>query len=315
MASVAGSGGGASAGAGGLKTYFKTPEGRHKLQYEKTHSPAVVHYNHNGKTVAQMTVAYLKEKPAGQGSTPSTPSAGSGMRSAAARLLGTGNGSRTLSFGSNGTSRAVSGSSRMGGGIGVSTSASGSQGMANYDGKGSYIIFNTADTLFISDLNSHDKATTMVQLKQKILFLCQCTCVAWVPEREGIFVVSHADGNLYVYDKFKDGNTDWTFPTVKDQSQVLISHAKSSKARLGRGGQENQVINHALDWAIQLQGGTSVKVQSMAFPFHRMVLTWQLLGEMVSAVSFDPCWSQPNSDETEENVMYRFGSVGQVGSR
>ncbi|AQK58598.1 Transducin/WD40 repeat-like superfamily protein [Zea mays] len=229
MASVAGSGGGASAGAGGLKTYFKTPEGRHKLQYEKTHSPAVVHYNHNGKTVAQMTVAYLKEKPAGQGSTPSTPSAGSGMRSAAARLLGTGNGSRTLSFGSNGTSRAVSGSSRMGGGIGVSTSASGSQGMANYDGKGSYIIFNTADTLFISDLNSHDKATTMVQLKQKILFLCQCTCVAWVPEREGIFVVSHADGNLYVYDKFKDGNTDWTFPTVKDQSQVLISHAKSSK--------------------------------------------------------------------------------------
>jgi len=104
-----------------------------------------------------MTVAYLKEKPAGQGSTPSTPSAGSGMRSAAARLLGTGNGSRALSFGSNGTSRAVSGNSRMGGGIGVSTSASGSQGMANYDGKGTYIIFNTADTLFISDLNSHDK--------------------------------------------------------------------------------------------------------------------------------------------------------------
>ena len=39
----------------------------------------------------------------------------------------------------------------------MSTSASGSQGMANYDGKGTYIIFNTADTLFISDLNSHDK--------------------------------------------------------------------------------------------------------------------------------------------------------------
>ncbi|XP_066339930.1 receptor-like protein 51 isoform X2 [Miscanthus floridulus] len=57
----------------------------------------------------------------------------------------------------------------------------------------------------------------------------RCTCVAWVPEREGIFVVSHADGNMYVYDKSKDGNTDWTFPTVKDQSQVLISHAKSSK--------------------------------------------------------------------------------------
>jgi len=150
-------GGGGGGAAAGLKTYFKTPEGRHKLQYEKTHSPAVVHYNHSGKTVSQMTVAYLKEKPAGQGSTPSTPSAGSGMRSAAARLLGTGNGSRALSFGSNGTSRTVSGSSRIGGGIGASTCASGSQGMVNYDGKGTYIIFNTADTLFISDLNSHDK--------------------------------------------------------------------------------------------------------------------------------------------------------------
>ncbi|PWZ39969.1 WD repeat-containing protein 20 [Zea mays] len=226
MASAAGSAGGAGAGSGGLKTYFKTPEGRHKLQYEKTHSPAVVHYSHSGKTVSQMTVAYLKEKPAGQGSTPSTPSAGSGMRSAAARLLGTGNGSRALSFGSNGTSRAVSGSSRMGGGIGVSTSASGSQGMANYDGKGAYIIFNTADTLFISDLNSHDKMNAFLYTVIKF----RSTCVAWVPEREGIFVVSHADGNLYVYDKCKDGNTDWTFPTVKDQSQVLISHAKSSKS-------------------------------------------------------------------------------------
>jgi hypothetical protein len=32
----------------------------------------------------------------------------------------------------------------------------------------------------------------------------------------------------------------------------------------------------------------------------------------VSAVAFDPYWSPPNSDEAEENVMYRFGSVGQV---
>jgi hypothetical protein len=45
----------------------------------------------------------------------------------------------------------------VGGGIGMSTSVSGSQAVVNYDGKGTYIIFNTADTLFISDLNSHDK--------------------------------------------------------------------------------------------------------------------------------------------------------------
>lgn len=287
MSSSAG-GSGAAGGAPGLKTYFKTPEGRHKLQYEKTHSPSVLHYNHGagGKTVSEMTVAYLKEKLVGQGSTPSTPSSGSGMRSAAARLLGTGNGNRTLSFaGSNGVSRAVSGSSRVGGGIGMSTSVSGSQAAVNYDGKGTYIIFNTADTLFISDLNSHDKDPVKsihfsnsnplchafdseakeghdlivgvwsgdvysMSLRQQLQdpgkkpvasqhFVnkdkdgtanSRCTCVAWVPERDGIFVVSNADGNLYVYDKAKDGNADWAFPTVKDQSQLMISHAKSSKS-------------------------------------------------------------------------------------
>jgi len=34
---------------------------------------------------------------------------------------------------------------------------------------------------------------------------------------------------LYVYDKNKDGNTDCTFPAVKDQSQFMVVHAKSSK--------------------------------------------------------------------------------------
>jgi hypothetical protein len=100
-------------------------------------------------------VAYLKEKPSSQGSQPSTPSSSSGMRSAAARLLGTGNGSKALSFGGgNGASRAVARSSRIGGGLGTSTSLGGPQGVANYDGKGTYIVFNAADTLFISDLNS-----------------------------------------------------------------------------------------------------------------------------------------------------------------
>ena len=32
----------------------------------------------------------------------------------------------------------------------------------------------------------------------------------------------------------------------------------------------------------------------------------------VSGVAFDSYWSVPNSDGTGENVMYRFGSVGQV---
>jgi WD repeat-containing protein 20 len=107
----------------------------------------------------QMTVAYLKEKPAGQGSAPSTPSSGSGMRSVAARFLGSGNGgSRALSFaGGNGVNRAVAGTSRVGGGLGTSTGLGGSLGTPNYDGKGTYIIFNSADSLFISNLNSQDK--------------------------------------------------------------------------------------------------------------------------------------------------------------
>lgn len=29
-------------------------------------------------------------------------------------------------------------------------------------------------------------------------------------------------------------------------------------------------------------------------------------------MAFDSFWSSPNSDGTGENVMYRFGSVGQV---
>jgi len=236
---------------------------------------------------SQLTVAYLKEKPASQGSQPSTPSASSGMRSAAARLLGTGNGSKALSFGGgNGASRAVAGSSRVGGGLGTPTGLGGSQGGTNYDGKGTYIVFNAADTLFISDLNSqekdplksihfsnsnplchafdpeakegHDLIIGMgsgdvysMSLRQQLQDPgrkpvaalhynkgdkdvspngSRCTSVAWVPEREGIFVVSHSDGNLYVYDKNKDGNTDCTFPAVKDQSQFMVSHAKSSKS-------------------------------------------------------------------------------------
>ncbi|KAK3139438.1 hypothetical protein QOZ80_5AG0383210 [Eleusine coracana subsp. coracana] len=284
MAGAPGAGpgtGGAGAAGAGLKAYFKTPEGRYKLQYEKTHS-AVPHYGHGGRTVSQLTVAYLKEKPAGQGSAPSTPSSSSGMRSAAARFLGAGNGNRA---GGNGGNRVVSGSSRVGGGLGTSTGLSGSQGAPNYDGKGTYIIFNFADTLFISDLNSPDKDPIKsihfsnsnplchafdpeakdghdlivgmgsgdvysMSLRQQLQDPgrkpvaaqhynkgdkdvsssgSQCTSVAWVPDREGFFVVSHSDGNLYVYDKNKDGNTDCTFPAVKDQSQFMVSHAKSSK--------------------------------------------------------------------------------------
>ncbi|RZR77769.1 hypothetical protein BHM03_00002959, partial [Ensete ventricosum] len=128
------------------------------LQYEKTHPAAVLHYSH-GKAVSQV----LLERSTTQASAPpSIPSSG-GVRSAAARLLGAGNGSRALSFvGGNGVSRPVSGSSRIAGSAGASTGSGISQPVANFDGKGTYLIFNSADTLFISDLNSQDKVFHLV---------------------------------------------------------------------------------------------------------------------------------------------------------
>ncbi|KAG5055544.1 hypothetical protein JHK85_008054 [Glycine max] len=149
---------GTAAQSPGLKTYFKTPEGRYKLQYEKTHPSGLLHYAH-GKTVTQVTLAHLKDKPA-----PSTPtasssssfSASSGVRSAAARLLGGSNGSRALSFvGGNGGSKSNGGNTRISS-IGASSTSS-AMANPNFDGKGTYLIFNVGDAIFISDLNSQDK--------------------------------------------------------------------------------------------------------------------------------------------------------------
>ncbi|ESW34736.1 hypothetical protein PHAVU_001G176500 [Phaseolus vulgaris] len=267
----------------GLKTYFKTLEGRYKLQYEKTHPSGLLHYAH-GKTVTQVTLAHLKDKPAP--STPTAPSssfsASSGVRSAAARLLGGSNGSRALSFvGGNGGSKSNGGNGRIGS-IGAS-STSNSMANPNFDGKGTYLIFNVGDAIFISDLNSQDKDPIKsihfsnsnpvchafdqdskdghdlliglnsgdvysVSLRQQLQDVgkklvgaqhynkdgsvnnSRCTCIAWVPGGDGAFVVSHSDGNLYVYEKNKDGAGDSSFPVVKDQTQFSVAHARYSKS-------------------------------------------------------------------------------------
>lgn len=81
----------------------------------------------------------------------------SGVRSAAARLLGGGNGSKSHSFvGGNGGSKSVSGMSGRAGSFGV-TSSNNNVSVPNFDGKGTYLVFNVGDTIFISDLNSRDK--------------------------------------------------------------------------------------------------------------------------------------------------------------
>ncbi|KAF5737574.1 Transducin/WD40 repeat-like superfamily protein [Tripterygium wilfordii] len=267
----------------GLKTYFKTPEGRYKLQYEKTHPSGLLHYAH-GKTATQVTLAHLKDKPA-----PSTPTASSssfsasiGVRSAAARLLGAGNGNRALSFvGGNGSSKSVSGNSKAGS-LG-SLNSSNSINTTNFDGKGTYLIFNVGDAIFISDLNSQDKDPIKsihfsnsnpvchafdqdakdghdlliglnsgdvysVSLRQQLqdvgkklvgaqhynkdgsVNISRCASIAWLPGGDGAFVVAHADGNLYVYEKSKDGAGDSSFPVIKDPTQFSVAHARYSKS-------------------------------------------------------------------------------------
>lgn len=395
----------------GLKTYFKTPEGRYKLHYEKTHPAGLLHYAH-GKTVTQVTLAHLKEKP------PSTPpaqsssySASSGVRSAAARLLGGGNGSRALTFGGgNGGSKGGSGGYRVGS-LGVSSSSS-STSTSNFDGKGSYIIFNVGDTVFISDLNSIDKDPIKsihfgnsnpichafdpdakeghdlliglnsgdvysVALRQQLqdvgkklvsahhynkdgsVNMSRCTSIAWVPKGDGAFVIAHADGNFYVYEKSKDGAADSSFPVIKGQTQFSVSHAharysKSNPiarwhicqgsinsiafssdgtyiATVGRDGylrvfdySKEQLIcggkgyygallccAWSMDGKYILTGGEDDLVQVWSMEDRKVVAWGEGHNSWVSGVAFDSHWSSPNSDGTGENVMYRFGSVGQ----
>ncbi|KAL3536282.1 hypothetical protein ACH5RR_004743 [Cinchona calisaya] len=271
-----------------LKTYFKTPEGRYKLQYEKTHPAGLLHYAH-AKTLTQVTLAHLKDKPM-QAPSQSSSSLGvsSSVRSAAARILGGGNGSRALGFvGGNGGSKAVSSSSSNKVGSLGSSSSSSVMSNSNFDGKGTYLVFNVGDAIFISDLNSQDKDPIKsihfsnsnpvchafdpdakdghdlliglnsgdvysVSLQQQLQDVgkklvgaqhynkdgsmnnTRCASIAWVPYGDGTFVVAHADGNLYVYEKSKDGSGDPSFPIIKDQTQFSVAHARYSKNPIAR---------------------------------------------------------------------------------
>ncbi|XP_024923706.2 probable catabolite repression protein creC isoform X2 [Ziziphus jujuba] len=409
MMSTASSGGNTQ--SPGLKTYFKTPEGRYKLHYEKTHPSGLLHYTH-GKTVTQVTLAHLKDKPSP--STPTAPppsfSASSGVRSAAARLLGGGNGSRALSFvGGNGGSKSVSGNSRVG--SLVASSSSNSASTSNFDGKGTFLIFNVGDAIFISDLNSQDKDPIKsihfsnsnpvchafdqdakdghdlviglnsgdvysVSLRQQLqdvgkklvgaqhynkdgsVNCSRCTSIAWVPGGDGAFIVAHADGNQYVYEKSKDGAGDSSFPVIKDQTQFSVAHARYSKsnpiarwhicqgsinniafstdgtylATVGRDGylrvfdySKEQLVcggksyygallccAWSIDGKYVLTGGEDDLVQVWSMEDRKVVAWGEGHNSWVSGVAFDSYWSSPNSDGTEETVMYRFGSVGQL---
>ncbi|PPR90469.1 hypothetical protein GOBAR_AA30227 [Gossypium barbadense] len=376
----------ANAQSPGLKTYFKTPEGRYKLHYEKTHPSSLLHYAHD-KTVTQVTLAHLKDKPA-----PSTPTASSssfgastGVKSAAARWLGSGNGSRALSFvGGNGGSKSISSTSRIGS-LGTSSSST-SMTNTNFDGKGTYLISNVGDAIFISDLNSQEKDPIKsihfsnsnpvchafdqdakeghdlliglnsgdvysVSLRQQLQDVgkklvgahhynkdgcdngkgqptfSRCTSIAWVPGGDGTFVVAHADGNMYVYEKAssnnfkavfhlgnKDGAGDSSFSVIKDQTQFSVAHARYSKSNpIARWHVCQGSINSiafSFDGAYLATVGRDGYLRVFDYPKEQLVC-----GGKVSGVAFDSYWSSPNSDGTAETVMYRFGSVGQMDGK
>ncbi|XP_051130383.1 probable catabolite repression protein creC [Andrographis paniculata] len=394
----------------GLKTHFKTPEGRYKLQCEKTHPSALIQQPQS-KTVTQVSLAHLKDKPV---QAPSQSSSGSGVssgvRSAAARLWGGGNGSRALSHGGgNGGSRLVATGCTRIGSLAASSSSNNAISNANFDGKGTYLVFNVNDSIFLSDLNSQDKDPIKsihfsnsnpichaydpdakdghdlliglssgdvysVSLRQQFQDVgkklvgaqhynkdgcvnnSRCTSVAWIPNGVGSFLAAHADGNLYLYEKNKDISGDSAFPAIKDQTQFFVSHARNNKnpvarwhisegsinsvafssdgayvATVGRDGylrvfdyKNEELIfggksyygallccTWSNDGKYVLTGGEDDLVHVWSMEDRKIVAWGEGHNSWVSRVAFDSHWVAPSSDSISENIVYRFGSVGQ----
>ncbi|KAK9048041.1 hypothetical protein SSX86_032996, partial [Deinandra increscens subsp. villosa] len=115
----------------------------------------------------QITLAHLKDQAAqSAGNLPALqPSstysvASSGVKYVTSKLLGSsGNGSRMLGFvGGNGAGSKANGGARKSGHVGgLSNGGSSTIGSNTSDGKGSYLIFNVGDTLYITELNSEEK--------------------------------------------------------------------------------------------------------------------------------------------------------------
>ncbi|XP_074583268.1 putative catabolite repression protein creC [Curcuma longa] len=268
------------------KRFFKTPEGRYDQIHEKTYPASALHCAH-GKPVSQLTIAYLKEKPTAEQNQAAPLASNSGSRSVSSRFLGVANGGRSLNLvGGSGIGRVALANCRTAGFDGAAVESSTSTELPNYHGGGAFLIYNVADTLFVSDLNSKEKDPIkaiqfsnsspvchafdaeandghdlliglqcgdvyLVSLRQQLqdtgrkMVAAQhyfyynkdgatnnsrCTCMAWVPGHIGTFVVGHADGNIYVYEKNKEGTSDSSFPVIKDQTQFSISHTRSSKS-------------------------------------------------------------------------------------
>ncbi|KAL7225034.1 hypothetical protein ACSBR1_020337 [Camellia fascicularis] len=70
-----------------------------------------------------------------------------------------------------------------------------------------------------------------------------------------------------------------------------------------------------MDGKYVLTGGEDDLVQVWSMEDRKVVAWGEGHNSWVSGVAFDSYWSSPNSNGSEENVMYRFGSVGQDTTR
>ncbi|GAB2257749.1 hypothetical protein Droror1_Dr00013909 [Drosera rotundifolia] len=57
-----------------------------------------------------------------------------------------------------------------------------------------------------------------------------CTSIAWVPNSNGDFAVTHDDGNLYVYSKNRHGIGDPSFPIIEDKTEFAFARALNTEA-------------------------------------------------------------------------------------
>nr|GLL49522.1 WD repeat-containing protein 20-like [Ipomoea trifida] len=70
-------------------------------------------------------------------------------------------------------------------------------------------------------------------------------------------------------------------------------------------------LMNSMDGKYILTGGEDDLVQVWSMEERKVVAWGEGHNSWVSGVSFDSYWSTPNSDGTGENIVYRFGSVGQ----
>ncbi|XP_028056335.1 LOW QUALITY PROTEIN: WD repeat-containing protein 20-like [Camellia sinensis] len=109
-------------------------------------------------------------------------------------------------------------------------------------------------------------------------------------------------------------STDGTYiATVGRDGYLRVFDYKNEQLICGGKSYYGAVLCCAwsMDGKYVLTGGEDDLVQVWSMEDRKVVAWGEGHNSWVSGVAFDSYWSSPNSNGSEENVMYRFGSVGQ----